>query len=83
MCKQSRFAHNSIRNLGSTLPDTDTAVLPSGLKNTWQAIYECDTRQRSIDELYISNDFFTEYFLLDFVECHLDLSKESRHYDAK
>jgi hypothetical protein len=24
---------------------------------------ECDTRQRELDELYIGNDFFAEYFL--------------------
>jgi hypothetical protein len=35
---------------------------------------ECNTRQRTLDELYIGNSLFAEYFL--FAECHLTLGKE-------
>jgi hypothetical protein len=35
---------------------------------------ECDSRQRSLDELYIGNGFFAEYFLSG--ECHQVLGKE-------
>jgi hypothetical protein len=42
---------------------------------------ECDTRQRSLGELYIDNDLFVEYFCQAlgkdfFAECHLVLGKE-------
>jgi hypothetical protein len=41
---------------------------------------ECNTRQRTLGELYIGNNLFAEYFCRalgkDFAECHLELGKE-------
>jgi hypothetical protein len=58
--------------------------VPEALDKAWKIVgevfAECDSRQRSLDELYIGNDFFAEYFLLGFdkdsTECHLVLGKE-------
>ena len=40
-----------------------TEALGKSWKTLGEGFAECDTRQRELDELYIDNDFFTEYFL--------------------
>jgi hypothetical protein len=41
-------------------------------KTLGEGFAECDTRQKSPDELYIGNDFLVEYFLSGMTECHRD-----------
>jgi hypothetical protein len=38
-------------------------ALGKAWKTLGEDIAECDTPQRKFNELYISNDFFAEYFL--------------------
>jgi hypothetical protein len=38
-------------------------ALGKAYKTLGEGFAECDTRQRKLDELYIGNDFFVEYFL--------------------
>jgi hypothetical protein len=40
-------------------------VLGKAWKTLGEGFAECDTRQREVDKLYISNGFFAEYFLSD------------------
>jgi hypothetical protein len=39
-------------------------ALGKAWKTLGEGFAECDTQQRELDELYIDNSFFDEYFLL-------------------
>jgi hypothetical protein len=47
-------------------------ALGKACKTLGECIAECDTRQSKLGELYISNNFFVEYF----AECQQVLGKE-------
>jgi hypothetical protein len=55
-------------------------TIGKALKTFGKGFIECDTRQRKLDELYIGNGLFAEYFLSGtqqrLAECHLVLGKE-------
>jgi hypothetical protein len=57
------------------------------LDKAWETLgegfAECDTRQRRIDELYIGNGFFAEYFLSGTRQrlCRVSLGIRQRKFD--
>jgi hypothetical protein len=84
-----KYMHKSWKSIASKPTTASTWRRPPQLSRTQarkifaEVLAECDSRQISLDELYIDNYFFVEYFLsaLPSVICYS--AKKSRHHDAK
>jgi hypothetical protein len=59
-------------------------ALGKAWKTLVEGFAECDTRQRELDELYIGNSFFAEYFLLGTRQrlCRVSLDTRQRKVRA-